>query len=169
MEDEYVRAAGLALSAVVKHGVPKHDVALSALSSSGGGAVGTGGTRAGEEEEGVEVAEEDPDKGESPGPLYRVRDYVDELLFLLVRVLHHFRWVTPVAGASASAPACWSRCPPSAACACAVGKMAYARTCAPAIGSPALSLLCHSLLAASVSNFPSRSSTWLVTSGDGVL
>ena len=118
IEDEIVRAAGLAIKNVVKAGVALNDVTLG-----GSNDVTLGGSphdhvtlgasphhHLGEEEEDPEDAEEEGE-GEGEGEatrsdkegdltkdasaagitLYRLRDYVDDILYMLVRALHHLR------------------------------------------------------------------------------
>ena len=78
MENEYTRALVPAIDCVIENGVPLGDVAL----------LGATGVCAWWEdrEEGVDIG-----KNDGSDAAYSVRSYVDQLLYLLVRALQHFR------------------------------------------------------------------------------
>ena len=119
IEDEIVRAAGLAIKNVVKAGVALNDVTLGASNHVTLGAsphhhvdVTLGGSphdHLGEEEDPDDAEGEGEGEGEGEATrrdkegdltkdasaagvtLYRLRDYVDDILYMLVRALHHLR------------------------------------------------------------------------------
>ena len=78
LENEYIRALVPAIDCVVESGVPLGDVALL-------GATGVGAWWE-DREEWVGIG-----KNDGPDAAYSVRNYVDHLLYLLVRALQHFR------------------------------------------------------------------------------